>query len=103
MSSHHKVVRFTPALTEQARQLLGGLNPTPARVAGLLTELALYRQKKEKSMDQSDLDNNRVPHRQARIDPEAAAARLAQQRANRPPVEDEPPTPGEDEGHANPV
>lgn len=46
-------------------------------------------------MDQSDIENNRVPLRHAQIDPAAAQARLAAQRRNRPAVEETPPTPGE--------
>lgn len=90
-------VRFTPALTDQARRLLLGLNPTPARVAGLLSELETRRATPpEVHMETPDPDIlrdrqedealGRQPVRRLSVAPEDAAARLAAAQSRRPPV-----------------
>jgi hypothetical protein len=88
-------LKLTGELAEKARALLKGKRLTAHRLDGLLDELTERRQ--TMPHDISDIEQNRVPHRSAGVDPQAAQARLQERiEANRaagldplaPPVDD---------------
>lgn len=69
-------LKLTPAISEQARTVLGGRRLTALRLRDLLDELTERRKTPMANLDESDRENHREPWRGPGIDPAIAEENL---------------------------